>query len=98
MAGSGLRQGDAGRLLSLAFDHLGATVATSSARQTTGRSIKVSESLGYRENGRSPFRFGDDIAEDLRFRLDEPDWRALDDRPAVTIEGWDVCAPMFEPG
>lgn len=82
-------------VLTFAFDHLGATVATSGARHTTERSIKVSESLGYRENGRAPFRFGDDIADDVRFRLDVADWRALDDRPAVTVEGWDVCAPMF---
>lgn len=82
-------------VLTFAFDHLGATVATSSARQTTDRSIKVSAGLGYRENGRAPFRFGDEIGEDVRFRLDVADWRALDDRPAVTVEGWDVCEPMF---
>ncbi len=85
-------------VLTLGFDHLGAHVATSGARVTTERSIKVSGGLGYRENGRSPFRFGDEIGEMLAFRLDVADWRALADRPPVTVEGWDACAPMFEPG
>lgn len=82
-------------VLTFAFDHLGATVATSGARGTTERSIKVSTSLGYRENGRQPFRFGDDIAEDVRFRLDRADWTELTDRPSVEVSGWDACAPMF---
>ena len=84
-------------VLAFGFDHLGGTVATSSARATTGRSIKVSTSLGYRENGRVPCSFGDEVGEDVRFRLDKADWDALPDRPEVTVEGWSDCAPMFQP-
>ncbi|MEM9467018.1 MAG: GNAT family protein [Actinomycetota bacterium] len=84
-------------VLQLGFEHLGATVATSSARQTTDRSIRVSVGLGYRENGRLPFAFGDEVAEEVHFRLDRSDWAAGDDRPEVAITGWEACVPMFEP-
>ena len=85
-------------VLALGFECLGATHATSSARETTRRSIRVSTGLGYRENGRLPVRFGDEVAEDVRFRLDRRDWEAIPDRPLVEITGWDACAPMFDPG
>ena len=85
-------------VLTFAFEHLGATVATSNARRTTDRSIKVSTGLGYRENGRAPFRFGDEIGEAVRLRLDVADWRRLDERPLVTVDGWHHCAPMFDTG
>ena len=83
-------------VLTLGFDRLGATHAASSARATTVKSIKVSEGLGYRENGRVPFRFGNDVAEEVKFRLDRDDWEAVADRPPIEIVGWDACAPMFE--
>ena len=84
-------------VLTLGFDHLGGEIATSSARETTDRSIKVSAGLGYRENGRMPFRFGDETGVDVRFRLDRADWEAQAERPLVTVEGWEACAPMFQP-
>ena len=85
-------------VLTFAFEHLGATVATSNARRTTDRSIKVSTGLGYRESGRAPFRFGDEIGEAVRLRLDVADWRRLDERPLVRVDGWHHCAPMFDAG
>ena len=84
-------------VLALGFERLGATHATSSARNTTEKSIRVSLGLGYRENGRLPFLFGDEVGEDVRFRIDRADWDAIPDRPAVEITGWDACAPFFEP-
>lgn len=84
-------------VLTFGFDHLAGEIATSSARETTDRSIKVSAGLGYRENGRMPFRFGDETGVDVRFRLDKADWETLADRPFVTVEGWGACAPMFQP-
>ena len=84
-------------VLTLGFSCLGATHATSSARDTTVKSIKVSTGLGYRENGRLPFSFGGEVAEEVRFRLDRADWEANPDRPPVEITGWEPCARMFEP-
>ena len=66
-------------------------------RLTTDRSIKVSDRLGYRENGHIPVQFGDEVAEAVRLRLDKADWDALSGRPEVEISGWEPCAPMFEP-
>jgi RimJ/RimL family protein N-acetyltransferase len=84
-------------VLELGFTCLDATHATSSARDTTTRSIKVSTGLGYRENGRLPFSFAGEVAEEVRFRLDRTDWEARVDRPSVEISGWEPCAPMFKP-
>lgn len=95
--GQGLAQEMRAAVLALGFECLGATVATSSARETTERSIRVTTGLGYRENGRQPFRFVYDVGEEIRFRLDKAEWEALPERPAVEITGWGACAPMFEP-
>ena len=86
-------------LLTFAFEALGAEVALSAARISNHRSIAVSRGLGYRDNGIERHQFGaDEGDEEIRFRIDRDEWLARDDRPEVTIEGWDVCAPMFEPG
>lgn len=94
--GQGLGKEMRTALLTFGFECLDGQVATSGARQTTDRSIKVSTSLGYRENGRNPTTFGGEVGEEVRFRLDRADWDALPDRPPVEITGWRACAPMFE--
>lgn len=86
-------------MLTFAFEVLGAEVALSEARISNTRSIAVSRSLGYRDNGMTRTGFGADEADErLGFRLDRADWENRADWPSVTIEGWDICAPMFEPG
>ena len=96
--GQGLAKEMRAAVLTFGFGHLDGTTALSGARHTTERSIKVTTGLGYRENGRRPARFGDDIAEGVDFRLDRADWEALPDRPPVEITGWQACEPMFRPG
>lgn len=86
-------------MLTFAFEALGAEVALSEARIGNSRSIAVSRALGYRDNGTVRMGFGaDETDESLNFRLDRADWETRHDWPAVTIEGWDTCAPMFQPG
>ncbi|MEM9200005.1 MAG: GNAT family protein [Actinomycetota bacterium] len=84
-----------GAVLAFGFTCLNAATATSAARQSTERSIKVTQSLGYRENGRYPFLFGDEPGEEVNFRLDRADWDTRPDRSAVEIVGWEACSAMF---
>ena len=86
-------------VLTFAFEKLEAVVALSEARISNDRSVAVSRALGYRDNGITRHGFGaHDADEQINFRLDRADWEARTDRPAVTIDGWEVCAPMFRPG
>ncbi len=90
-------------VLAFAFDHLNAEVALSSARDSNQGSRGVSRRLGYRENGATPFLFGDDtVADDIGLRLDANEWRS---NPAVRqvrdaigpieVTGFEACRDMF---
>jgi RimJ/RimL family protein N-acetyltransferase len=81
-------------VLHLAFAGLGAQRATSAAFEDNVASIRVSESLGYRENG-------DDIkvrrgvaSRSIRFVIDRQDWERRRRRD-IEIQGLDACLPMF---
>ena len=81
-------------VLAFAFDGLGARVAETEAFIDNAASGGVSRSLGYEENGRG-FLAPEGIArETQRFRMTLEQWRSRP-RPAITIEGLEVCRPMF---
>lgn len=80
--------------LALAFDHLGARVALSSAFRENTRSNGVSRALGYEENGigaLAPFGVSRETQE---YRMTLDGWRARP-RPVVVVEGLDRCRTMF---
>jgi len=81
-------------LLSLAFDHLGATDALSGAFRDNIASQSVSRKLGYEPDGITiDARDGEALVSD-RLRLTATRWRSLD-RPAVIITGLDRCRSAF---
>lgn len=80
-------------VLHLAFDGLGATVATSGAIETNVASQRISEKLGYRPNGTTIVAPRGVPVEERRFLLRREDWRP--DRHPVTIDGLDDCLDMF---
>ena len=81
-------------VLTLAFDHLGATTAVSEAFQDNHASQAVSRKLGYRPDGISvDARQGEALVSD-RLRLTVQRWREVE-RPAVTVDGFDRCRASF---
>lgn len=80
--------------LLLAFDHLGAEWAESSAAAWNERSLGVSRRLGYRPNGVARVHpRGDEVVDELRLRLhrDElvrPEW-------TLRVEGLDLARPQL---
>lgn len=81
-------------VLLLAFDHLGAEVAESSALAWNSASIGVSTALGYRPNGTQRTVGADGVAVDeTRFRvtpatLRRPDW-------ALEVEGIEAARAVL---
>lgn len=81
-------------LLTLAFDHLGATAALTEVFQDNHPSQGVSRKLGYQHDGISvDAREGEAVISD-RLRLSVQRWREHE-RPAVTVEGLDSCRNWF---
>ena len=81
-------------VLALAFEGLGARVATTEAFLDNAASGAVSRSLGYAENGRGSLAPEGMARETLRFRMTLEDWRSRPRSP-VTFEGLDDCLAMF---
>ena len=82
-------------LLTLAFDHLGATDATTEVFQDNHLSQGVSRKLGYRPDGISrDSRDGEVVVSD-RLRLTVDLWAASRDRPDITVTGLDAARSMF---
>jgi RimJ/RimL family protein N-acetyltransferase len=81
-------------VLALAFDGLGALVATTEAFLDNAASNGVSHSLGYAENGRGSLAPEGVARETQRFRMTLEDWRSRPRGP-VTFDGLDVCLAMF---
>ncbi len=81
-------------LLTLAFDHLGATDATTEVFQDNHASQGVSRKLGYVPDGisRDP-RDGEVLVSD-RLRLTRDRWADVE-RPPVTVTGLDQAHRMF---
>jgi RimJ/RimL family protein N-acetyltransferase len=84
-------------VLALAFDHLGAEVATSGAFFDNPASLKVSEALGYEKDGIGRLA-PRGVARDLqRYRMTLEAWRSRP-RPTVEVEGLDACIDVFRLG
>jgi RimJ/RimL family protein N-acetyltransferase len=83
-------------VLSLAFDHLGAEAAITSAWHDNYASLGVSRALGYRPNGESFLARDDGIDTLVHLRMLRSDWLASNGSAGVTVEGVDACRPWFE--
>ncbi len=82
-------------VLGLAFDHLGALAAVSSARSDNGPSLGVSRRLGYIDNGISLNASGRGLVELTHLRLTAPAWQASGQGRKVAVEGFEPCRPWF---
>jgi RimJ/RimL family protein N-acetyltransferase len=91
--GRGLATAMRTAVLALAFDHLGAVAAVSSARLDNAPSLAVSRRLGYVDNGLSRTNTPTGVAELQHVRLLAETWRA--GRHRVEIEGVEDCLPWF---
>jgi RimJ/RimL family protein N-acetyltransferase len=85
-------------VLALAFDGLGAEIATSGAIEGNAASHRVSEKLGYEANGEALVAPRGTPVVEHRYRLRRQNWDR--DRYPVTIEHLDACRGMFglDPG
>ena len=81
-------------VLTLAFDHLGATDATTEVFPDNHASQGVSRRLGYRRDGISKDARGDEVLVSDRLRLTGEVW-AETSRPPVTVEGVEAARTMF---
>jgi len=80
-------------ILALAFEHLGAVAAVSSAEHSNAPSLAVSRRLGYDDNGVGRVH-GADGAVDLQYlRLTREAWTASGRTAEVT--GVEACLPWF---
>lgn len=79
-------------VLSLAFAHLGAVRAISSAYSTNTASLGVSHHLGYTDNGVDLHRDGDQVVRMQRLALEAADW--VPPFP-VEVEGVAPCLPLL---
>jgi RimJ/RimL family protein N-acetyltransferase len=80
--------------LALAFDHLGATDATSTVFPDNHASQGVSRRLGYRPDGIMRDARDDEVLVSDRLRLTAARW-AEASHPSVTVEGVDQARRMF---
>jgi RimJ/RimL family protein N-acetyltransferase len=82
-------------VLGLAFDHLGALAAITSAESGNAASLGVSRRIGYRPNGVSLNDSGHGLVELTHLRLTAQDWRRSGLGQEVTVTGFDGCRPWF---
>ncbi|WP_193611534.1 GNAT family N-acetyltransferase [Nocardioides lijunqiniae] len=97
LAHQGLGYGTEARaaLLTLAFDHLGATDATTEVFPDNHASQGVSRRLGYQSDGISRDRRGDEVLVSDRLRLTADRWAASTPYVAVEVTGLAEAAAMF---
>ena len=81
-------------LLTLAFDHLGATDAVTEVFTDNHASQGVSRKLGYRPDGISKDARGDEVLVSDRLRLTAETWADIS-HPPVTVEGVEAARHMF---
>lgn len=79
-------------VLGLAFDHLGAVAAITSATTENKASLGVSRSLGYQENGTGLVLETAGVAELRHLRLTKDLWAYGDQ---VEVSGIEPCRPWF---
>ena len=82
-------------VLGLAFDHLGALAAVTSARTDNAASLGVSRRVGYSDNGVSLTDSAQGVVELSQFRLTAPVWQAAGHGAEVTVSGFQACRPWF---
>jgi RimJ/RimL family protein N-acetyltransferase len=93
--GAGLGKAMRRAVLALAFDHLGALAAITSAWHDNHASLGVSRSLGYRPNGESLLARGDGVDTLVHLRMTLDDWRSAGGAPDVTVTGVPEALPLF---
>ena len=93
--GTGVGKAMRRAVLALAFDHLGAQAAITSAWHDNYASLGVSRSLGYRPNGESFLARDDGVDTLVHLRMTVADWRAAGGAPDVTVSGVGPALPLF---
>lgn len=81
-------------VLALAFGHLGAEVAVSSARTDNAPSLAVSRRLGYVDNGLSRTVTPTGPFELQHVRLTREAWQSTG--RGAEVDGFEACRPWFE--
>lgn len=81
-------------LLTLAFDNLGATDATTEVFPDNHASQGVSRKLGYVSDGISKDARGDEVLVSDRLRLTAARWAKIE-HPVVSVDGVDAARSMF---
>jgi RimJ/RimL family protein N-acetyltransferase len=82
-------------VLALAFEHLGAEFAETSAWQDNHASLGVSRALGYVDNGRTRHADRGRVDDMVRMRLDRTSWRSTHGSHGVRVENLEPCLPFF---
>lgn len=82
-------------VLALAFDHLGALAAISSARGDNHASLGVSRRIGYDDNGVSLNQSPSGLVELQHVRLTRQRWESSGLSAKVTVDGVQGCLPYF---
>ncbi|HEX7189523.1 MAG TPA: GNAT family protein [Actinomycetes bacterium] len=93
--GTGLGKTMRRAVLALAFEHLGALAAITSAWHDNHASLGVSRSLGYRPNGQSLLARDDGVDTLVHLRMTRADWQSAGHAAKVTVEGVEPCRPLF---
>jgi RimJ/RimL family protein N-acetyltransferase len=96
--GSGLGKAMRRAVLTLAFDHLGALAALTSAWRDNTASLGVSRALGYRPNGESFLArpsAPDGVDTLVHMRMTREQWLACAGSEGVAVEGVDAVRPWF---
>lgn len=91
--GVGIRMRTA--VLCLAFEHLGALAAVTSARSDNAASLGVSRHIGYRDNGVSLNASASGVVELTHMRLTAAEWHTLGQAARVEVSGIEPCQPWF---
>ena len=82
-------------ILALAFDHLGAEAAVTSAREENAASLGVSRRLGYEDNGISRSRSPSGPCTLRHMVLSRRAWEASGRGARVEVRGLEGCGPWF---
>lgn len=93
--GQGLGKSMRRAVLALAFDHLGAAAAITSAWHDNMASLGVSRSLGYRDNGESFLARDGGVDTLVHLRMTRADWQATGGAPDVKVAGLTQALPLF---
>jgi RimJ/RimL family protein N-acetyltransferase len=93
--GRGLGRQARTAVLALAFEHLGAESAITSAYHDNLASLGVSRSLGYQPNGESFEARGDGYDTLVHLRMLRAQWEASGLSSDVQVTGFEPCRPFF---